>query len=87
LRFDFNRSTNFSSVSNASSKGNVIWAELWLGCTGDAVGAGVGPVLMLAVFVLLMGAFVQLVNKHTAKVRIKTRRIIFKLLVLKFFSE
>jgi len=42
---------------------------------------------MLAVFVLLMGAFVQLVNKHTAKVRIKTRRIIFKLLVLKFFSE
>jgi hypothetical protein len=42
---------------------------------------------MLAVFELLMGAFVQPVNKHTAKVRIKTRRIIFNSLIKNFSDE
>jgi hypothetical protein len=77
LTRDLSSPTKFSSVSKASSKGNVIWVENCLdstGATGDVLGGG--AVFMFAVFELL-GTGAQFVNSPTAKMRMNTRRIIF----------
>jgi hypothetical protein len=76
LRRDLKSLTNFSSVSNASSNGNVICAELSRASAGAADAVGVGAVFTFAVFELI-GADVQLVNKQIETVSIESRPIIF----------
>src|SRR5215213_887618 len=75
LTFCLRRVTNFSSVNNASSSGNVIWTDavsVFAG-DGDAVGDGLGCVETV-VFELL-GAGAQPASKITNHERIKSRRI------------
>lgn len=75
LRFVFNRLTNFSSVNNASSSGRVTPTEAVFDSTGEGDGDAEGEAVgwTVAVFVLV-GAVVQLANKHASTLKINSCR-------------
>src|SRR5215216_2155367 len=75
LTFCLARLTNFSSVNNASSSGNVTWTDAVPVFAGDGDGDAVGDGLACETAVFEFdGAGAQLASKHTKKARNNNRQ-------------